>query len=141
MNDAEYAEQKGRVDACFAYWLPIFGLDRWRVYFDYERCEGEAIDDGHGGSVSELFHVLPQWQYLAVRFTAYLETIERLATDRAALDWHVVHELCHCFVSELRPNPPNDDAERDRYDHEERVCSSFAAAILRARDAGPVRAS
>lgn len=67
-----------------------------------------------------------KWQYLTATITVFMPDISDCSD--AELEGHLVHELCHCLVNELR------EAREDWLDHEERVVTGITNAILWTRN-------
>jgi hypothetical protein len=123
VNDADYEVQRTRVRAVFDRWIPLLRLQGWRFMFEWERGGGPE-----GAAASEcVMECYADWRYLHVKFVAYLGTIAE--EEDGILEEHVVHELCHVHLHELREN---DDAHND---HEERVATQLARAFLEVRNA------
>ena len=125
MNDAEYAEQKARVEALRDTWVKPVGLGWWRWDFAWRR-ERHAGDETENTSTP--FTIDPLWEYGRVKLTAYLPTVAEW--DDEELEEAFCHELGHVFACELRPLEITDEYRQ----HEERVATMIGKAFVWLRD-------
>lgn len=127
MTDAEFEEQRSRIDKLAKRWLPLLGLDRWNIKHEYQR--EDAIPLG-GISLSEnavcTMKNACDWRYEYSTITVDMRQIDYLPDDE--LETKYVHELMHCFLSEVRQPYEN---QADWLDHEEHAAQSLAKAMVR----------
>lgn len=128
LTDVEYEAQKARVNALVDQWVKPIGLGWWRIDICWER------DDPPLSQATPHFRTLmscrAEWKYLLAEITVYLAAIRDLDDER--LEYAFVHELMHIFLAEMRVTS-EDEAEHQR-DHEERVATTLAQALLWLRD-------
>ena len=122
MNDEQYEAQKARVQPLFDTWIPLLRLQAWRFRYFWERGDGP---DGTANARC-VMECAADWRYLHASITVYLGTVAD--DDDALVEEHVVHELMHVHLHELRLD---DDVHNA---HEERVCTQLARAFLDVRD-------
>lgn len=120
MTDAEYAQQKARVEALIEKWAAPLGILWWDVDYHWHRLKDE---DSPGCAAS----ATTQWQYIQARVNWYLPTIADLSDKD--LERAVVHEHLHILVDEMAP-------EGSMTPGEERVCSALAKAFVWTYEAG-----
>lgn len=123
MRDADFAEQKARIQALADKWLPLLGLDPgWHITLEYT----DAAKDGDDRGIAQ---AKVDWQYLQAVLTWYLP---RVATqDGDELEECFIHECMHVLVNEMRWQDAAKDAVSLNLCHEERVCTTLARAIVR----------
>lgn len=139
MNDRDYKAQERRIRQFANFWAKALGLNQWALHFQLCR-EGEMQAD-HDNSPESAFAPLmdceTQWEYQQahIRINApMLATVDDAAAERC-----VVHELAHVLVSEMRVPDwagATDEARHSLRDHEERVVTMLANALLWTREAG-----
>jgi hypothetical protein len=112
VTDAEYREQKRRVEALVREWKPLLSLNEWQV--DISHCRhGFRQSDGEASRGEVVIMTCSvMWEYLKATIT--VNTPELGDLDDDSLEEIVVHELCHIVVNEMRE-------EENRPKHEERV--------------------
>jgi len=135
VNDAEYEAQKARVEALFERWVGTIGLGWWRIQYVWHREESRDTDIDKDDVC--MMDCRADWRYLHATINVYLPSIAEV-DDTDYLEYLVVHELMHIFLCELRDRKETDDDDEDTAasDHEERVATVLAKAMLWARDAG-----
>lgn len=127
MTDAEFEQQQARIEACVLRWVPLLGLDDWRIVREYRRQDNADLDNGDGTMSFGRCHV--QWPYMEARITFWTPQAEDF--DDEHLELIVVHELMHVVLHEMC-----DDAKTKVIRHEERVATVLAKAFLRTRASG-----
>lgn len=123
MNDAAFKHQMARVEKIHQHWAYTLGLRNWSIQRAYHRGPFSDKDNEEHHSIAEC---KSDWRYLHAIISWDLTEIEDL--DDEALEGHVVHELMHVFLEELRH--PCDDFMA----HEERIASSLAQAFIWVRN-------
>lgn len=110
---------EAKVEKLFKKWRPLLGLSAWdirRLYFDgpYLQPDGDVSTGSYACcSVS--------WPYMQATMHFGVDAMGDL--DDRDLEVVVVHELAHILVNEMR---------EDGIDHEERVTTTVAWALVRA---------
>ena len=127
MNDAEYDEQKARVQKLIERWPKALGLHWWRITYDWYRHD--MPDDEGKPDLASAMRCAARWEYLDATIKINLELVATL--EDARLEWIFVHELMHIFLKEQRWD---DDDSKDSMNHEERVASMLAMAFIWIRD-------
>lgn len=132
MTDAEYRKQRARVQRLLDKWQAPLGLGWWKVthYWYRESLNDDHPDDGQSNIAAD---TKVNWPYMEAAVRWCLPIIAE-QTD-ARIEWLVLHELCHILVNEMRAGE-----DTARLDHEERVCSTLAAAFVWADEAATKRA-
>lgn len=116
MTDTQAAATKRRVKKVFDLWLPIMGLENWKITLKWQREYWE--DDDHTQARTR-----PMWQYLAAEIHFYLPALHD-ETDEEIVDV-VVHELAHCLVDPMN----NSKGDREKVEF---ATESVACAVKRA---------
>lgn len=127
MTDAEYEEQKARVQAIVDRWLEPLGLRWWHIEFEWQRQHAHP-DDDDSLSKHTTMTCSANWRYRHATITAYLPCIAEIKDERR-LEWIVLHEFMHVFLSEARMMDKD-----DWLDHEERIASDLASAFQWVRE-------
>ena len=133
MNDAEYEQQKARVQAVFERWVKPIGLGWWQIDVFWHRDERYGDDVRYAGTPRACAaQCYADWEYMTASIEIYLPVIAQL--DDEALEYAILHELAHVFLSEMRPN--EDVRTQADAKHEERVATTLAKALIWARKTG-----
>ncbi len=126
MTDAEYAEQKARVEALVERWLGTLGLRWWRTEIVY--CRKWITDDQGEPDLDSHARTRVHWQYLDAEMQWNMPRLHELSDEQLELIF--VHECMHILVNEMR-----DDKADELPKHEERVATLLAKAFLWVREA------
>lgn len=119
-------EYRDAIEAHVKRWLPLLDLDTWRVSLELLDKDMEHVEE-HAITVMS---VESDWRYrwLHIRINpGAFDPEDRIHLD--ALEEHVVHELTHALLCELRGATKS--TWRDR---EERVTTLISRAFIRTRD-------
>lgn len=139
LNDREYNAQKKRIRSLTQKWIRPLGLGQWRIDIDYCRENEIALSNGHDpeSAFSALMDVQTQWEYMQASIRINMPFAAGL--DDETLERAFVHELMHVMVCEMRvpdwAGAPIEVMQSQR-DHEERVVTTLANAMLWIRQAG-----
>jgi len=126
MTDAEYAEQKARVERYTERWLGPLGLaDNWHVQVCWHR---EKAEQEKGDARPAMMEAEVRWQYADATIHVYLPSVFEVEDD-AVLEKIVVHEYQHILLNELRSTGKSMGAEY--LAHEEHAATMLAMAFLR----------
>lgn len=133
MTDAEYQDQKARVERYTERWLIPLGLDAWHVECCWHR--DKATEERAGRP--PMMETEVRWQYADARVCIYLPSVAEVEDD-ATLERIVVHEYLHILLNELRPLRDADDPREnalaeERLCHEEHAATMLANAFCRVR--------
>lgn len=121
----ELKKYENEINKHIDYWIPVLGLDSW-IRLDVSCALGS--DASNPGTLAE---TIVDWRYMEANIDFYLGSIVESGITPHRMEYIVVHELCHCVVSEMRPKLH--EGERADTDHEERVASNLARAFMRAK--------
>lgn len=125
MTDAEFAQEKQRLEHLFAFWQPLLVPADWEVTYGWERTPSSVDSTGWQDTMS----CAAKWTHLKARIYVNVPACaENLREYREA---DVIHELLHIATSELRESLPD-----DLLGHEERVVSTLTKIIQRVFAAG-----
>lgn len=133
VNDAEYDEQKARVERLFERWVRTIGLGWWRIQYVWHREEKRGDTTLAEGDTC-VMDCRADWRYLHATINVYLPTI--VEEDDERLEYLCVHELMHIFLNEMRASLPTQEEANAMGEHEERVATTLAHGFLWARKAG-----
>ena len=130
MSTRECEFQKRRLGPVIRRWVKRVGLGGWTIDVEYYDEIPAHKDAAMAMDV--------QWQY----FQATMKVNANKTSDETdrRCEEIIVHELSHILVNEMRP--PARGTDLDEYainelmQHEERVCTIVARAILWAYEAG-----
>lgn len=134
MNDAEFEQQKDRVQAMMEKWKAILPLGTWLITPRYHR---DGVDK-KGHKSDAVATTTPNWVYLHASIDWNMPEVED-ATD-AELESYVVHEYVHILIDELvRYATRQDDYEGLTADwaNVEHVTSTLTLGIVWAHRADP----
>jgi hypothetical protein len=138
MKDEAFQQQRKRVLDLAARWVKPIGLGWWLVHINFH---DHAWSDPNGRADMEscLMDVYVDWRYLEA--TIRVDATEIADVDDDRLEYAFVHELVHIFVREMRVSYEKGDKleewqSQEQIDHEERVCSMLAHALIWTRKAG-----
>ena len=106
-----------RLRAIFKRWIPLLGLSNWDISIE---LAPDLPDTTDGIEAAADCHASWQYERAVIRFS--LHTVNE-DTD-AQLERHVVHELMHCLLAELR--------ETHKMSNEERTAVMLTRAFVRA---------
>lgn len=124
VTDAEYEQQKARVQALADKWIGPLGLKWWKIRIDYSRERLPVKDDGN--TTEDTFcamQVQASWKYLRAVITVSVPAIADIGDEE--LEWVFVHECAHVLLNEMRWAD-----QADWLDHEERCASQLANSFL-----------
>ena len=126
MDDAAFEAEQERIRALMdRWWGRDFDILRgWKVKVIYQRHQGEQRDVS-GEPWYCAASCSADWRYLDATITVYCQTTATL--DDEELEETFVHECCHVLTNEMR---------EEGVEHEERVCTTVARALLDAREQG-----
>lgn len=121
MNDAALAVQQERIRLLGERWVDLIGLTHWEIEYYWHH---ESIPDYESATMC----CAVDWRYMHAGISVCCERCEEI--DDKKLETIFVHELMHIFLHETRG-----DREPDQYlDHEERVATMLATALINTRD-------
>ena len=124
MNDAEFEEQRARVQVLVDRWLPRLGLSWWvRIDIAYTRDQAEMPSHVADANCSA------SWEYKAASIIFSLPKCAGL--DDFLLEETVVHELCHVLTAGFDELIPQKHQESPIIEH---TVTSLAQAFLWVRD-------
>lgn len=134
MKDADFKQQKARIQRLIARWVKTVGLGWWKVHFDYwdDPSKFHAEDNGHVATRA-LATTTADWRYMEATISFNMLAVEEMDDDD--LEYAFVHELCHVLIHEMRADHEGERVH-EHVDHEERVCTTLAHALLWTREAG-----
>lgn len=121
MTDAEYAEQKARIQKLIDKWLEPLGLCWWRITFEWDRTTHVEPEGNAAGSWCTVAKCAVRWKYFQACMTWRLLNILHVSDED--LEHFFVHECMHIFLNEMRE-------EDEDLGHEERVASMLTNAFL-----------
>lgn len=122
MTDAEYAEQKARVERLINWWGEELGIRAcWKV--DYQFIREHARDEPDC-----VMETTVRWQYAHATFCVYLPVVEE--QDDEDLENAVVHEYMHLLLNEMRALRDKSDPLTSVLWEEERCREEHAATTL-----------
>ena len=93
MNDAEYESQKARVLLILGRWVGPLGLGWWRNEVEWFR--DRAIPEHEQAAMT----CTPDYRY--GRFVIQVDLVRVADLNDTELEFAVVHELAHVFLSEM----------------------------------------
>lgn len=121
---SEADHQKKRLGPIIRKWLNRTGLNGWTVDIEYYDRIPRHEDAAMAMDV--------QWVYLQATMKVSTNKVAD-ETDRRCEEI-IVHELAHILVNEMRPLHRGDNlddyASAQQMEHEERVCTMIARALL-----------
>lgn len=134
MNDADFEEQKARIQVLEKRWYEPLGLAAWRLNTVFVRsdftCNGEPAPDMLAATKTDAEYMLAtvSWNMPGVLDHGDRE-LERI----------FLHEMMHVMVNEMHPARQQTDINKaleaeDRW-HEEHVCTMLGNAFLWTREA------
>jgi hypothetical protein len=133
VNDAEFEEQKARIQKLEARWISTLGLEAWKLNTVFVR--GDFTSDGDP-ALDTVATAKTVWQYMLATVSWNIPQVAE-HSDRE-LERIFLHEYMHVFLNELRPlRIAGEDA---RYmstvegEHEERVATMLGNAFLWTRE-------
>jgi hypothetical protein len=143
MTDAEYAEQKARVERYTNGWGHILEMGGWHVEVCWHREKDDENTDANLRPA--MMKAESRWQYADLTVHVYLPSVIEVDDD-AKLEQIVVHEYMHAFLNEMRPMmdqtiPVEEALGKEHLRHEEHTATMLAKAFIWVRDkAGNERA-
>lgn len=121
-SDRKRALLKGRVKKLADKWIKPIGLGWWTIHINYY---DDIADTNVSDGVSSVgMDVVPNWKYMEATIRVNLTNVDKLDDD--TLEYMFVHELMHIFVNEMREYQNSENP----INHEERVCTQLAKAML-----------
>jgi len=122
-------EQEERAWRLVKPWVPLLGMENWNISIKVWSNTLPDIPTSHYCAAQ----VDCEWGYKKVAIKLHGPFAAQATDER--MEYHLVHELCHGMVNEMRQFAEStwDDAMR----HEERVVDHLADAFLRVRKATP----
>lgn len=131
MNDAEYEQQKTRVQRLIAKWTADLGLNTWQIRYEWSRESLRPIEGGL--STSDKFGPVmiceAHWPYLLATIEVCLPEV--MDVDDWHLEQYLVHEYAHILLNEMHAW----HHEEGQW-HEERVATYLARAFMWVYEAG-----
>lgn len=112
-----YAPQEKRIAKYIKKWVPLLGLQQWRLEVNY--VETYRADDPNTEADTSA-----TWQYLKAVLRFYLPCFVHFDDDY--VEAVVVHELVHVLV-----NPMESTCPEDKTDQRERAVEEITQALLR----------
>lgn len=136
MTEAEFREQKDRIDSIFTAVVEALRMDEWTLKASYINDSCDSEEDGD----RTLAQVNTSWAYREAYINIFVPDMAE-CTD-AEIQSHLIHELMHVAVNEMREWQDADDGNshslRRAKKHEERVVSSLVrmlrSAVLHAQE-------
>ena len=119
MTDAEFEEQKARVECYIEKWRGPLGLWAWTIHWDWHR--GPYADGASDIVADREASCESDWRYLVATIRFDLSVIKRF--DDELVESTVIHEFMHMILNEMRGDTEDDHA------HEERVATTLAQAF------------
>lgn len=140
LSDREYARVKRRINRTVAWWKPRLGLGRWQIEIELHR-DGLPKNEPNEGGWLAIARVHTEWQHLCAKIDINCPLAAETPDD--ALEQHLVHELLHVAVREMREIVPdrcgNCGSDRMWADgwlgHEERVVTELATSMVQLKRA------
>lgn len=136
MTEAEFREQKDRIDSIFTAVVEALRMDEWTLKASYINDSCDSEEDGD----RTLAQVNTSWAYREAYINIFVPDMAQCAD--AEIQSHLIHELMHVAVNEMREWQDADDGNshslRRAKNHEERVVCSLVrllrAAVLNAQE-------
>jgi len=125
LNDEQYESQKERFLKLLDYWWKALDMAGTGFILKTMMQREENKSEEHGTAWQTFMTIDTVWQYQTALMNAWLPEIADLSDDE--IEGHLVHELMHIVVNEMRY-----DTEENR-DHEERVVTSLSRRFLSLR--------
>jgi len=120
VNDRQYEAGKSRTARWVALWTDRLWLGQWRIRPSYVR-NWTTDEDGSGGDT--IAHGWASWQYQTLTVEFNMHQLLRRPLDEQ--EQHVLHELLHAVVREMRDGA-------DMIPHEERVVTHLTNVLWHA---------
>lgn len=136
MTETEFYEQKNRIDALFTDIVDALRMDEWTLKARYVNDTCDSDEDGD----RTLAQVNASWAYREACINIFVPDMAQCSD--AEIQSHLIHELMHVAVNEMREWQDADDGNshslRRAKNHEERVVCSLVrmlrAAVLNAQE-------
>lgn len=129
LYDEKYLEIQNQCAAILDRWLPILGYEHWFVRYRFKRGKHDRDEDTAQG-FNCLAWVDEDWRYMEMGVNISAEVASDLEPEK--LHECLVHELVHPMLSELRPSTESGIPMSAWDDHNERVTTVIAKALIRA---------
>lgn len=127
-----HEEQQARIEAIYSRWESVLGLDSWDIGREF--YPGTFINqNGNATGDAAVACTFTRWQYL--HGSIWFNTAAAADQTDAQMEEHVVHEMVHVLLNEMR-DLCTEDEHPINLKHEERVCTTLARAFLRASRTG-----
>lgn len=127
-----HEEQQARIEAIYARWRPVLGLDEWEVRRDYH--DGHFVTNDDEVSGEALASTSVQWEYRRAQIAWNTRFAEE--SDDDGLEYAVVHEAMHILLNGQRAMRERGDTVGREYERlfEEHTATTLAWAFIRAKE-------
>lgn len=121
MSDTPAPSAHDLLKVAFDKWIPRLGLAWWEVQIHYYDDPGEIVRLFRQFDNGDVVHayVDANWMYASAKISVNLPAFDDMEPDE--IERHVVHELCHILVNEMREGELH---------HEERVVTQLTKAVF-----------